>query len=469
MRGPMLRPKPRLLAVRTLSLLLHLLCTLPCFSGPQEEKAKYIASAVASTLKEAERLFGFSGIVLVEFRGEVVAVIAVGSRDGKVDHPITEQTLFELGSVSKSITAATCLVLEQQGKLATDDSISVYLPGVPENCRAIEVQHLLRHTSGIPGTNYGPYSNDIEQLTPIYLNGGPKLPPGTHFEYWNQGYALLSAVIEKSSCKDYTDTVRELIFRPAGMTTACFTGDTITDTEHVAIGQSETGKVRSALEPPYGNFFGLQYRGMGGVVANVRDLHKFVQLIRSDRFLDEARRKKLLTTGPTDYAIGWKIKPFGDGQQRVFHLGAIRGFLTSVSWYPEDESSLIIMSNSDNKRPFLEVEQALVTILEHQLLHVPPEQQFTAEERKTLAGEFSGKIPDGRTLKISINESGGNKLEVSIDWGSGQKSQGVLAKRGKNQFSHLDVTGSVVPLEMHSTDDKPVDRISMFDTFFNRN
>ena len=465
----MLQLNARWPAVRALSLLLLLHCTLPCIAGPQETKVELVASAVASTLKEAERGLGFSGIVLVEFRSEIVAVIAVGSRDGKVDHPITEQTLFELGSVSKSITAATCLVLEQQGKLATDDSISVYLPGVPESCRAIELQHLLRHTSGIPGTNYGPYSNDIELVTPIYLKGGPKSLPGTHFEYWNQGYALLSAVIEKSSGKDYTEAVRELIFKPAGMTTACFTGDTIADTQHVAMGRSETGKDRSALEPPYGNFFGLQYRGMGGVVANIRDLHRFVQLIRSDPFLDEARRKKLLTTGPTDYAIGWKVKKVGDGQQRVFHQGAIRGFLTSVTWYPGDESSLIILSNSDKKRPFFEVEQALVTILERQLLGIPPEQQFTAEERKTLAGEFSGKIANGRTLKISITESDGNKLDVSIDWGSGLKSQGVLAKRGKNQFSYLDVTGSEVPLETHSTDFKPVDRITMFDAKFNRN
>lgn len=458
-----------LFGVILLSLWLIFHITLPCIGGPQNKKAEFVASAVASTLQEAKRLFGFSGIVLAEVKGEIVAVIAVGSRDGNADHPITDETLFELGSLTKSFTAATCLVLEQHGKLTVDDSISLHLPGVPENCRPIEVQHLLRHTSGIPGTNYGPYSNDIELLTPIYLKGGPKSPPGTKFEYWNQGYALLSAVIEKSSGKAYTDTVRELIFQPAGMTTACFTGETIANTKHVAIGQSETGEDRSALEPPYGDFYGFQYRGMGGVVANVRDLHKFVKTIRSDQFLDEARRKKLLTTGPTDYAIGWKVKSIGDGQQRVFHSGAVRGFLTSVIWYPGEDSSLIIMCNSDNKRSFLEVEQALVTILERQLLRTPQNQQFTAAERKNLAGTFSGKIANGRNLTISITESDSDKLDVSIDWGGGLKTQGVLAKRGKNQFSHLDITGSEVPLETHSTDDQPVDRISMFDANFNRN
>lgn len=133
---------------------------------------------------------------------------------------------------------------------------------------------------------------------------------------WNQGYVLLSAVIEKSRGKGYSDAVRELVFQPAGMTRACFTGDTVTEADHVAVGRSEVGENRSALEPPYGNFFGLQYRGMGGVVTNVRDLHRFVKMIRSERFLDEGRRKKLLTTGPTDYAVGWKIKQIGDGRQR---------------------------------------------------------------------------------------------------------------------------------------------------------
>lgn len=465
----MIQSNARLLDVRLLSLLLLFHFTLPCIGGPQNKKAEFVASAVASTLKEADRVLGFSGIVLAEIKGEIVAVIAVGSRDGNPEHPITDETLFELGSVTKSFTAATCLILEQQGKLNIDDSIKLHLPSVPQNCWPIEVQHLLRHTSGIPGTNYGPYSNDIELLTPIYLKGGPKSPPGTKFEYWNQGYSLLSAVIEKSSGKTYTDTIRELVFQPAGMTAACFTGDAIADTKHVAIGQSESGEDRSALEPPYGDFYGLQYQGMGGVVANVRDLHKFVQTIRSAQFLDEARRKKLLTTGPTDYAIGWKVKYVGDAQQRVFHSGAVRGFLTSVTWYPGEDSSLIIMSNSDNKRVFVEVEQALVTILERQLLRTPQDQQFTAEECRTLAGTFSGKIPNGQTLTISITKSDSDKLEVSIDWGGGLKSHGVLAKRGKNRFSHLDVTGSIVPLETHSTNGKPVDRISMFDANFNRN
>lgn len=456
------------LAARRLSLLLLFYFAPPCVAGPQNEKAESVASAVASTVKKAEQVFGFSGIVLAEYKGEVVAVSAVGSRDGNAEHPITDDTLFELGSVTKAFTAATCLVLEQQGKLNIDDSISRHLPGVPESCRPIEVQHLLRHTSGIPGTNYGPHSNDIELLTPIYLEGGPKSPPGTKFEYWNQGYALLSAVIEKSSGKSYTDAVRELVFQPAGMTTACFTGDTIADAKHVAIGQSEIGNDRSALEPPYGDFYGLQYRGMGGVVTNVRDLHKFVRTIRSGPYLDEAHRKKLLTTGPTNYAIGWKVEYFGDSQQRVFHSGAVRGFLSSVTWYPGEDSSLIILCNSDNKRSFSEVEQALVAVLERQLRRTPSNQLFTAEERGALAGEFSGKIPNGRTLTISISASDNDGLDVVIDWGGGLKSQGVLAKLGKDQLSFLNVTGSAVPIETHSTDGKPVDRISMLDSNFER-
>ena len=67
-----------------LSLLLFFHCTLPCSAGPRDGKAEFVASAVASTLKEAERVFGFSGIVLVELKGEIVALIAVGSpRPGK--------------------------------------------------------------------------------------------------------------------------------------------------------------------------------------------------------------------------------------------------------------------------------------------------------------------------------------------------------------------------------------------------
>ena len=117
------------------------------------------------------------------------------------------------------------LRLVQQGKLSLDDSISQHLPDVPEDCRLITVRHLLQHTSGIPGTNSAGGGDDIRKVLPLFLRGGPRHPPGTHWEYWNQGYALLSEIIANASGKDYTTYCKQELFEPAGLLATRFTGD----------------------------------------------------------------------------------------------------------------------------------------------------------------------------------------------------------------------------------------------------
>jgi CubicO group peptidase (beta-lactamase class C family) len=77
------------------------------------------------------------------------------------------------------------------------------------------VRHLLQHTSGIPGTNSTGSGDDVVAVLPSFLEGGPKAPPGTRFEYWNQGYALASEVIARAAGKSYTESCKAELFGPA--------------------------------------------------------------------------------------------------------------------------------------------------------------------------------------------------------------------------------------------------------------
>jgi CubicO group peptidase (beta-lactamase class C family) len=179
----------------------------PVSAQEARENEKYSNSEVGRCIVEfVERSEsgGFSGAVLAARKGAVVASVGVGSADlaGKI--PNTPATLFEIASATKQFTAAADPRLVQQGRLELDDSIAVYLPGIPQNCRAITVQQLLQHTSGIPGTNTFGAGDEIEKVLPHFLRGGPKHPPGTHLEYWNQGYALLTEIIAVASGKEYT-------------------------------------------------------------------------------------------------------------------------------------------------------------------------------------------------------------------------------------------------------------------------
>jgi len=160
----------------------------PGFANEPDEGQRFSEGAVGRRIVEFvehSETAGFSGSVLAARKGAVIAAVAVGSADVDAQIPNTPATLFEIASATKQFTAAAVLRLVQEGRLALDDPISKHLPGVPENCRAITVRHLLQHTSGIPGTNAAGGGDDIAKVLPLFLRGGPRHPPGTHWEYWN--------------------------------------------------------------------------------------------------------------------------------------------------------------------------------------------------------------------------------------------------------------------------------------------
>ena len=290
---------------------------------------------------------GFSGTVLAARNGKVVAAVGVGSSDLAGKSRITPGTLFEIASATKQFTAAAVMRLVQEGRLGLDDSIAKHLPGVPDDCRAITVRHLLQHTSGIPGKNSRGSGEDLGKVLPLFLRGGPRHPPGTHWEYWNQGYALLSEIIARASGEPYTDFCQRALFTPSGMRVTRFTGDAASKGAAIAVGRSARGKPRPALEHPYGNY-GFQYRGMGGAVTSVWDLWRWDRALRGDAVLGKSAKSELFKPGLRDYALGWFVKKTKQGRLVQFHGGSVRGFVCRIRRYPEQDACLFVLSNRDD-------------------------------------------------------------------------------------------------------------------------
>ena len=371
----------------------------------------------------------FSGIVVAEKNGTIVASQSFGFADASAKTPIDSNTLFEIGSVTKPVTALAVMILERKGKLSLEDSISKHLPNVPDNCHGITIRHLLQHTSGIPGTNYGPHSKDVEVITKAYLRGGPRQEPGTRFEYWNQGYALLAAIIAKSTNQSYQDAMQELVLRPAKMNGSCFTGDKPPKGLSVSIGKSTIGADRSALDHPYGDFYGLQYQGMGGLVSNANDMVKFIAALRKSK----AHLEQMLQPGPDgSYGIGWKIENLNDANQRVFHSGSVRGFLAAISWYPDQKASIIVLANSDDKTGFYFVESNCRQAFEATIIPLPKDQEFDDDFRASVVGQYTLQ-----SRVVTITEVG-DGLKMVIDWG-GPKTFGKLAtSNSRKRLRYLD-------------------------------
>lgn len=294
---------------------------------------------------------GLSGSILAAKDGKIVVACGVGYAD--VDQRIRNcpSTLFEVASVTKSITAVAIMKLVQRKKIDLDGSIADYLTDVPQEGRGITIRHLLHHTSGMTDVDFVGEQTDVRVLISAILRHDLKTPPGTSFSYCNQGYAILSEIIKAQSGEDYVDFCKNEIFKPAGMASTCFTGDIAPPNCTVAIGRSLFEEKRSALEHPYGSY-DLRYRGMGGVVSTLHDLWKFDRALSSDVLLSSEEKDKLFTPFLGNYAMGWFIWKENNGTVRQIATGSVRGFLCSIIRNPTKDGFVAVLCNSDRVEPY---------------------------------------------------------------------------------------------------------------------
>lgn len=427
------------------SVLVGFLSYMPS-SGPPEGERTTVqvgepGEQIVGFVKKAEAL-GFTGAVLAAKDGRVVAAVAVGYADLADTSLNTPSTLFEIASATKQFTAAAVMRLVQDGKLSLDDPIAKHLPGVPENCSAITVRHLLQHTSGIPGSNAQGAGTDLAAVLPGFLGTGPLHTPGTNFEYWNQGYSLLSEIIAHASGKSFTAFCSESLFAPAGMTLTCFTGDqppAIEDT-NVAIGRSSMGRPRSALDHPYGEY-GFQYRGMGGVVTNVWDLWRWDRALhdQSEKGLFKAESQAaLFKPGLKDYALGWFVRKDKHGKTIQSHSGSVRGFVCEIRRLPDDDGCIFVLANRDNAtvRQLADGVQAILLGKPYTRIELPD--PLTPEMLQSLVGKFK----DAR----------GNVLEVTADGGTARATISWAANKDYTTRAFIGLNAGKAPVLFEWTD-----------------
>ena len=165
----------------------------------------------------------FCGSVMVSKKGKMLLNKGYGMANYNYDVPNSNLTKFKLASVSKQFTAMLIMILEERGKLSTDDKLSKYIPDYPQGDK-VTIHNLLTHTSGIPDFTRLPIFDSImtqqftlEQEIKLFKDKKFDFEPGTKYQYSNSGYLLLTYIIEKASGKSYGDFVQESIFVPLGM------------------------------------------------------------------------------------------------------------------------------------------------------------------------------------------------------------------------------------------------------------
>lgn len=165
----------------------------------------------------------FRKTVLVLHKGKVLLDQSYGLADKENKLPFQNDTLFPIGSITKSMTAVAILQLEEQGKLSISDLLSDYMPELP-NANKITLHQLLNHSSGltdflevdeIKGDYTKAYSE--KEIINSFKNRPLTSNPGEKYAYISSGYYLLGKIIEQVSGETYSTYLQKHIFKPAGV------------------------------------------------------------------------------------------------------------------------------------------------------------------------------------------------------------------------------------------------------------
>jgi CubicO group peptidase (beta-lactamase class C family) len=299
---------------------------------------------------------GFS--ILMAYKDSVVLQHQEGLADVASKTPITPNTMFYIGSVAKTFTAAAILKLRQEKQLNLSDKLHTWLPGLPAFTSDVRLYHLLTHISGIPdyysamGEDLHDFHNAdvikfVKQLDSLLFE------PGMDYAYSNTAYILLAEVVEKASGKKFTTYVKEQLLLPAGM--------------HQTIAIDEPGIVLPNRAKGYKNDSLGKYElndyqdiytvGAGGYYSTPGDLHKWMMALKSGKIISH-RSFGLMTSFPITLkgnksylGMGWNNESYAKtaGLENLVvyrSIGGLKGFRSMIIYLPYNDVHLIVSTNN---------------------------------------------------------------------------------------------------------------------------
>ncbi|SPE60814.1 Beta-lactamase (modular protein) [Verrucomicrobia bacterium] len=302
--------------------------------------------------------------VLIAQDGKILFEKGYGLADVAHHVPITPETKFRIGSITKQFTAAAILKLQEQGKLSVKDKLSKYIPDFPRGDE-VTLHHLLTHTSGIH--SYTSHPGFLEKVTKPtkteeIIESIKKDPydfdPGKKWLYDNSGFLLLGYIVEKVSAENYGDFLRENFFQPLGMTnTGVYRNGTHLD--HEALGyEYGDGKFTNGLD------WDMSWAGgAGALYSTVEDLYRWNEGMFSGKVISQASLKAAFTPVQTEenksdhledgYGYGLSIAMFR-GAQEISHGGGLNGFSSFLLRVPREHLTVVVLANALPGQPGLE-------------------------------------------------------------------------------------------------------------------
>ena len=291
----------------------------------------------------------------VSRNGQIIFSKAWGMADLERKVSLSINSIFEAGSVSKQFTAASILLLQQQGKLSIDDNVRKYIPELPDYGTPITLRQMLHHTSGLrdwgslselTGWPRGKkfYTND-DALEIIVRQKHLNNKPGDEYLYSNSNYTLLTIIVKRVSGMELASFTRKYIFEPAGMTNTQWRDDPNRIVLNRAIAYSKSDSI-FVTEMPNEYVY-----GHGGLLTTTEDLLKWTDFYQKGKLGTSSLLARQTQTDPLNngvintYAAGLSVSQVR-GWKNISHSGATASYRAYLETFPELDLSIAILSNT---------------------------------------------------------------------------------------------------------------------------
>lgn len=326
----------------------------------------------------------FMGGVLVARGDQILFRQVYGMANREQGQPLQLDTRFRLASVSKQYTAAAILKLQDEGRLSINDPVCKWIQPCPERWQALQIHHLLSHTSGIPDimaqSEWGRIRvthRTPDELTAKSAEYGLQFEPGTKVRYNNAAYNLAAQIVAKASGMSFEAYLQKAFFDPLGLKD---TGsDAHADAQGLAMGYANfpggvTPQPLANVSVVFGA--GALYSSLDDVLIWTRALHHggvlsptaYAEMIRDhspeDTPKERGRPHRGYGFGIYQNALGERVSPgFSDNQ--IYHTGSWAGFRNLVLYQPESDTTVVVLSNNYHQRDqvFLLSQQGLAEAL----------------------------------------------------------------------------------------------------------
>lgn len=331
-----------------------------------------------------ESVFRSSNMVGIAYAivedGIIASVQTLGSEDRAGTRPITADTLFRVGSISKNVTSLAALSLTEKGVFGLNDRLDGMWPeaAIANRWHATDpilFVHLLEHTAGLPGTAYRDYVS-VEGIVqpPDYVHEARgrlavRWRPGHYYSYANSGHTIAAAAMSRVTGKSFDDIVRDEVFRPLGMTTATFQSD------------SRPG---GRLMPSYNSngsdagFWNMPIRPSGAMTASIADMAKLVRFyatagvtetgsaVVSAQALARMREGETSLAARAGYPHTYGLGTFGFLAAETIlwgHWGRVDGFVANFGYLPNERRGFALLSNTADRRAMRNLRRLIATYL----------------------------------------------------------------------------------------------------------